>query len=150
MKKQISYYRIIVNILRFILFVLLVSILFSFIFPLIQMIIWKSLLDPKDPIFSKIQIVIIILVFVFSTAYRKFCYLPIYKEVDEKENKVEEKKQDNVSNVDMEEKKMDSNSSNQDFVINLEKKTNLDVSLKDSHWENELPDLDIKIWRVIR
>ena len=77
MKSDIKFYRVILNILFFIFYILLASIIFSFTFPSILVLLWKDVLSPTDPIFDKIQIVILVLVPVFTLIFRKYFYLPI-------------------------------------------------------------------------
>lgn len=84
MKSKIKLYRVILNVLFFIFYVLLVSISFSFIFPSIMVLLGKQPLNPTDPIFDNIQIGIVILVVVLSIIFRKYFYLPT------KEDKVEQ------------------------------------------------------------
>ena len=77
MENNIKLYRVILNVLFYMFYVFLVSISFSFIFPTILVVIWKDVLSPKDPIFGSIQIVILIIVLIFSLVFRKYFYLPI-------------------------------------------------------------------------
>ncbi|MDD3646820.1 MAG: hypothetical protein PHH06_05460 [Candidatus Gracilibacteria bacterium] len=77
MYKHIRISRVIINILFYIFYVLLASVIFSFVFPLTLKISGKSVLNPSDPIFVKIQLAIIVLVLVATVIYRRFFYLPI-------------------------------------------------------------------------
>lgn len=81
MESKIRLYRIILNILFYIFYVLLVSIVFSFIFPIILVLFWNNVLDPASPIFDGIQIWIIIFVLVLSVIYRKYFFLPIRESI---------------------------------------------------------------------
>lgn len=78
MKKKINLYRVVLNMLFYIFYVLLVSIIFSFIFPSILLMLWKDILDPTDPIFEIIQVAIVVLIFIFTLILRKYFYLPIF------------------------------------------------------------------------
>ena len=76
-------FRGIINIFLFVLYVLLVSFAFSFLFPIMLQIFGAQILDPSNPVFAKIQIFIILLVLVVSVILRKYFYIPLY--VDKKE-----------------------------------------------------------------
>ncbi|MDP2090486.1 MAG: hypothetical protein Q8K30_02710 [Candidatus Gracilibacteria bacterium] len=78
MKKKINLYRVVLNMLFYIFYVLLVSIIFSFIFPSILLMLGKDILDPTDPIFEIIQVAIVVLIFIFTLILRKYFYLPIF------------------------------------------------------------------------
>jgi len=99
---EIKLYRVILNILFYIFYVLLASIAFSFIFPSILLILWQDVWSGNDPRFINIQFWILILVLVFSSIFRKYFYLPtrvkinvskseIKKEVNKKESRIEKK-----------------------------------------------------------
>lgn len=148
MKNQINYLKIILNIFLFFVYMILVSILFSFIFPLVLVILWKSVLAPWDPIFDKIQISIFILVFVVTIIYRKTFYTSINKQVVVEEK--ESSQHNIIENIQKQELNEKKDIVSQDYVINIEKNNQLDVSLEDWEVKNQLPDLDIKIWKVIR
>lgn len=75
--KQIKLYRVLLNTLFYVFYVLLFSIVFSFIFPVILLALWHWVLSPENPIFISIQVLIIILVLIFSLMFRKYFYLPI-------------------------------------------------------------------------
>lgn len=91
MESKIKFYRVLLNVLFYIFYVLLVSIAFSFIFPTVLVIFWKVPLNPNNPIFDNVQIWIVILVLILSLIYRKYFYLPIVN------NSIETKKEDKVS-----------------------------------------------------
>lgn len=69
-----------INFLAYVFYTFVVSIIFSFVFPLWMKLFWRSPLAPENPIFAKIQIVIIILVLVLTIIYRKYFYLTLRKE----------------------------------------------------------------------
>lgn len=77
MNNNIKLYRVVLNILFYIFYVLIVSISVSFIFPTILVLFWQDVLDPTNSIFDLIQIAIIVLVLIFSLIFRKYFYLPI-------------------------------------------------------------------------
>ncbi len=98
---KIKLYRIILNILFYVFYVIVVSISFSFIFPTILVILWQDVIAPNNPIFDTIQIIIIILVLLISLLFRRFFYLPIreknkikkeleFKKYEKKDKKIEE------------------------------------------------------------
>lgn len=67
--------RLFINILLFCIYVLISSVIFSFLFPLVLQILGKEVLDPTDPVFIKIQIFIIFFVFLVSIIFRKYFYV---------------------------------------------------------------------------
>jgi len=88
---KIKLYRIVLNILFYVFYVIITSISFSFIFPTILVILWQDVLAPNNPIFDKIQIGIFIIVLFFTLLFRKFFYLPIREKINTKKE-VKEKK----------------------------------------------------------
>ncbi|MCH2188946.1 hypothetical protein MK079_03915 [Candidatus Gracilibacteria bacterium] len=66
-----------VNIVLYIVYVLLLSLLFSFAFPQILAFLDRPLLSVHDPFFDKVQIVIMVLVLVISAIFRKYFYLSL-------------------------------------------------------------------------
>lgn len=92
MKNDIKLYRLILNVLFYIFYVLLASLAFSFIFPTILVILRQDVLAPNNPIFDIIQVIILIVVLIFSLVFRKYFYLPIYDKTKIIEKKVEKKK----------------------------------------------------------
>jgi len=102
---KIKLYRIVLNVLFYVFYVIVVSIAFSFIFPTVLVILWQDVISPNNPIFDTIQIIIIILVLLISLLFRKFFYLPIrekaeintkkefkkYKKKEVKEEEIENK-----------------------------------------------------------
>jgi hypothetical protein len=77
MNSQIKLYRVILNVLFYIFYVLIVSISFSFLFPTLLIVLWQEVLDPSNTIFDSIQIAIALILLVFSLIFRKYFYLPI-------------------------------------------------------------------------
>jgi len=107
---KIKLYRIILNVLFYVFYVILTSIVFSFIFPTILVILWQDVISPVNPIFDSIQIFIIVLVLLITLLFRKYFYLPIkekveikkevkFKEYSKKEN-LKEKKMDKIKTED--------------------------------------------------
>ena len=91
---DVKLYRVILNILFYIFYVLLVSFGFSFIFPTLQVILWYNIWLGNDARFDSIQIAIIVLVLVFSLILRKYFYVPIrekYSTKKIKKKKIEKK-----------------------------------------------------------
>ena len=102
---KIRLYRIILNILFYIFYVIIVSIAFSFIFPTILVVLWQDVIAPNNPIFDTIQIIIIVIVLLISLLFRKYFYLPIREEVknDNKEKikfKEYKKKEEKIEDID--------------------------------------------------
>ena len=83
MKSQIKLYRVVLNVLFYIFYVLLASLAFSFIFPTLLVVLGKSIFAPNDPIFDSIQIIILVLVLIFSLVFRRYFYLPITEKITE-------------------------------------------------------------------
>ena len=138
MKDGIKLYRIILNILFYIFYVILISVAFSLLFPTILVVLGQNVIAPNNPIFDSIQIIIIILTLFFSFLFRKFFYLPIKVKVDIKDfkQKTEIKKNNNKEKI----KKINNN------VNNKEK---IKEEAKDENIEEEL-ELDIKIGKEIK
>ena len=67
-------------------YILVFSIAFSLLFPLILQILGKDVLDPSNPIFAKIQIFIAVLVLLITLIARKYFYLELKHQSDEKES----------------------------------------------------------------
>jgi len=86
---KIKLYRVVLNILFYVFYVLLTSIAFSFIFPTVLVILWQDVISPIDPIFDRIQIAILILVLLFTLLFRKYFYLPIKEKSKKNEIKKE-------------------------------------------------------------
>lgn len=152
MKKKINLYRVVLNMLFYIFYVLLVSIIFSFIFPTILVILWKSVLEPTNPLFIKIQYAIVILVFIFTLAYRKFFYLPVFSTeaiIEKKDLNVEIIDNKEPDNFKTEEVKVE-------VIENIQNVENVENSIikveefEERLWSNNFPDLDIKIGKEIK
>lgn len=69
--------KVIINTVLYVLYVLVASIAFSFIFPLVLQIFGKGLLSPNDPVFVKIQIFIAFLVLVITIIMRRHFYMSL-------------------------------------------------------------------------
>ncbi len=77
--------RFLINIVFFILYVLFLSLVFSFVYPLVLDILWKEIQSFDNPIFAQIQIVIIVFVLFITLVFRKYFYISIKTETAEKE-----------------------------------------------------------------
>lgn len=146
MKNKINLYRVVLNMLFYIFYVLLVSIIFSFIFPTILVILWKSVLEPTNPLFVKIQYTIVILVFIFTLAYRKFFYLPVFSNeaiIEKNDLSVEIIDNKEPDNIKIEEVKVE-------VIENVEKNSNKPEEFEEKLLVNNFPDLDIKIGKEIK
>jgi len=69
--------RVLLNIIIYVFYVLVASIVFSFLFPLVLQISGQEILTPSDPIFAKIQIFIALLVLIVSLILRKHFYITL-------------------------------------------------------------------------
>ena len=87
--------KLIINFVAYIGYTLLLSIIFSFSFPFVLNVLGKELYNPADPIFTKIQVTIAVVVFVITILFRKYFYISFSKDdyTNEKTKKVEEKKE---------------------------------------------------------
>ncbi len=175
MTKKINFYRVVSNMLFYIFYVLLVSIIFSFIFPTILVILWKDVLDPSDPLFANIQIAIFILIFIFTLTFRKFFYLPVFSSVEKvvlKDNKKENIEVKVVENIQVENKELKTENTVDAFTkfedikvdnidYNIEKaesykpdiiynNDNFIVKNESVDIEDNFPNLDIKIGKEIK
>ena len=138
MNNNIKISRVIVNMFASMFYVLLASIIFSFVFPSVLSVLRQPILNPLDPIFAKIQIAIAVIVLVFSVIFRKFFYLPI-RDVDllnEKETPKKELELEHDMNLIKEEKTKETKKSE---VKRIEK---IEEPIKD--------ELDIKIGREVK
>ena len=138
MKSDIKFYRVILNILFFIFYILLASIIFSFTFPSILVLLWKDVLSPADPIFDKIQVVILVLVPVFTLIFRKYFYLPIldkysiWKSESKKEiskEKLKDKKIDKVEKIKYEEKIVKKDEKKEEIMDKNDNSPKLDIKI---------------------
>lgn len=164
MKKQIIFYRVVLNMLFYVFYVLLVSILFSFIFPTILVILWKSVLEPNDPVFANIQIAIVVLVFIFTLTFRKFFYLPVFREVEaESKTELTDNKPELTGNIEsnfseIKEEKVEviENNVNKteevkyEVIYDKENITNKADVVEEKILVDNFPDLDIKIGKEIK
>lgn len=90
--KNFSFLGLVINIILYVVYVLIVSVIFSFIFPMILSLLGKSMLDPTDPVFAKIQIAIALLVLIVTLVARKYFYKSIFTEKQITKVIVEDKK----------------------------------------------------------
>ncbi len=123
MESKVKLYRVILNILFYIFYVLLVSIAFSFVFPMLLVILWKDVWLSNDPRFATIQTWIIVLVLIFSLIFRKTFYLPIFeKEI----GKVEDIKTEKNNSEPVKEKEVTMGYTER---VKLEKNPELDIKI---------------------
>ena len=99
MENSIKLYRVVLNILFYIFYVLIISIVFSFVYPAIATLLSYQIVDIENRIFYiSVQIIILVIVLVLSLIFRKFFYLPIVyksnisKSQIKKENKIKKEK----------------------------------------------------------
>lgn len=86
-------FKLIINFVAYIGYTIFLSIIFSFAFPFVLKLMWKELYNPTDPIFTKIQITIAVVVLVITLIFRKYFYLSLRKYNDIHEEIAEEKKE---------------------------------------------------------
>lgn len=67
--------KVVINVCLYMVYVLFVSIAFSFLFPIFLQILGKELIDWRDPVFVKIQLFIAVLVLLISLILRKYFYI---------------------------------------------------------------------------
>lgn len=127
MESKVKLYRVILNILFYIFYVLLVSIAFSFVFPMLLVILWKDVWLSNDPKFATIQTWIIVLVLIFSLIFRKTFYLPILEKVEEK--KVEDIKTEKTEKNNSEPVKEKEVTMGYTERVKLEKNPELDIKI---------------------
>lgn len=102
--------KLIINFVAYIGYTLLLSIIFSFSFPLVLNMLGKELYNSTDPIFVKIQITIAVIVFVITLLFRKYFYISLSKDnyINDEKEKIEVKKDDiKINKVEKEIKKED-------------------------------------------
>lgn len=121
MLSKIKLDRVFLNVLLFIFYVLLVSLAFSFLFPLVLKSIWQEILDPNSLIFDYIQIWIFVLMFFLTIAFRKYCYFPIIRNNNISVIKSEVSKKINKDNVFSQNKDIDNNKSELELDIKIGK-----------------------------
>lgn len=97
MKNLPFFLRLAINFLAYVFYTLVISVIFSFAFPFTLRLLKKWLFAPTDPIYTKIQIVIAVLVLVLTIIYRKYFYISLKKEDIKDDNisvKVKKSKKD--------------------------------------------------------
>lgn len=151
MKNNIQISRVIVNILFYIFYVLLASIIFSFAFPFVLITFWRPILNPADPIFVKIQVVIIVLVLILTLLFRRYFYLPIRSKENTHINKEELEFEYSMKMI---EEQKEKNSKIENIANNSEIFQKQDMmSVVSLEWQTNKIDedeLDIKIGREIK
>lgn len=96
MRNTPTVFKVIVNILLYVFYVLVASVAFSFIFPLVLQVFGKEILDGNDPIFAKIQIFIALLVLIVSVILRKYFYTELSGEKEVVMKKTVQKDEDGL------------------------------------------------------
>lgn len=82
--------KVMINIILYVVYVLFVSVVFSFVFPLILQAFGQEIIHPSDPVYSKIQYFIVILVLLVSLVFRKHFYVSLKPEQEEIKVEVKE------------------------------------------------------------
>lgn len=90
-----------INFAVYIIYTFIVSILFSFVFPLLLKLFWKTLYASNDPIFTKIQFLIALIVLIISVIYRKYFYLSLSWDDSVIENFKKHKEQKKNKKIDL-------------------------------------------------
>ncbi len=98
MKNLPIFVKIILNIILYLVYVVIFWFLFWLLFPIILELLNKPILNPNDPVFDKIAIILAFLVLLVTIFLRKYFYISFSwnivdkKRIEEiKENKKEEK-----------------------------------------------------------
>lgn len=128
MKKTPLLFKLIINFLAFLGYTLLVSVVFSFLYPLFLKIFWKPIPAEWDPIFTKIQISIALIVLIVTLIFRKYFYmsLDLWEEkissikIKTWDKKIDEVKIDDDINI-FKIKDLDENESDDDIKIYVDK-----------------------------
>ncbi len=90
------FFKIVLNFIAYIFYTVFFSIVFSIVFPLILKLFWLELLNPNNPVFSKIQIILALLMLLITAIYRKYFYISLSKNepniINEKKTETKQKK----------------------------------------------------------
>ncbi len=97
MKQTPLIFKLVINFVAYIGYTFLLSVIFSFSFPLVLNMLGKELYNPADPIFMKIQISIALIVLIFTVIFRKYFYMSLSNNcmTSESYDDVEETKKEN-------------------------------------------------------
>lgn len=93
--------KIVLNILLYFFYVLVISLIFSFVFPQVLVVLGRPIPDSMDPVFYKTQIIILVLVLVVTLIARKYVYISLGSEEEitkHKKNPSANKKKD-IKNI---------------------------------------------------
>lgn len=69
--------KVFLNVFLYCVYVVLTSLIFSLLFPIILQVLGKTVLDPMNPVFLKIQIFIAVLVLLLTLILRKYFYVAL-------------------------------------------------------------------------
>ena len=136
--------KLIINFVAYIGYTILISIIFSFSFPLVLNMLGKDLYNSADPIFVKIQITIAVIVLVITLLFRKYFYLSFsrYNYTNDSTEKVEVKK-DNIESDKVEKEIKKEDWLNFDLKSTTEKKEDYKFTMDEDETKEED---DIKIF----
>ena len=89
--------KVFLNVFLYCVYVVVTSLIFSLLFPILLQVLGKTVLDPLDPVFMKIQIFIAVLVLLLTLILRKYFYIALKHPVREiKESYTIKKAQEKV------------------------------------------------------
>ncbi|MFA5917105.1 MAG: hypothetical protein WC850_02615 [Candidatus Gracilibacteria bacterium] len=143
MKQAPLIFKLIINFIAYLGYTLLLSVIFSFSFPFILMMMGKELYNPTDPIFMKIQISIALIVLVLTVIFRKYFYMSLNHIKSEEINDFEEVNNDTLKTDKLEKEIKKEDWLNFDIKNTSEKKE--DYTFKMDEDETKEED-DIKIF----
>jgi len=76
--KQVPFlFKVVINFIAYVWYTALLSIVFSFLFPITLKLFWKEPLNPSDPVFVKIQVSIAIIILFVTIIFRKYFYVSL-------------------------------------------------------------------------
>jgi hypothetical protein len=90
--------KLILNTILFVIYWVLFSLVLWFLFGVWGKVFWYEIPLNSDPIYTKIWIILLLLVFVLTIVFRKYFYVEFWGH-EEKINKEEEKKWNNFENT---------------------------------------------------
>lgn len=76
--KQVPFlFKVVINFVAYVWYTALLSLVFSFLFPITLKLFWKEPLNPSDPVFVKIQVSIAIIILFVTIIFRKYFYVSL-------------------------------------------------------------------------
>jgi len=96
MKNLPIFVKIILNIILYLVYVIIFWFLFWLLFPIILELLNKPILNPNNPIFDKIAIVLALLTLLITVFLRKYFYISFSKNLLDKKN-IDKFKDNNIS-----------------------------------------------------